>query len=116
MTDRLVVVDGNYRFYIQWELGGGEDMGAVLGEGGEKDYSGEAPTDRGDYEHWIACKTISEMSGIERDDKGFFFDSHSRALRGKQLANFSMKQDRPLPDWARKATEQGWKAPRGWKA
>lgn len=116
MADKLVTVYENYRFYVQWELDGGDDMGAVLGEGGSKDHSGPPPTERGNWEHWTATKTLSQLPGVEHDSKGFFFDSKSAADKARAAANLAMKQDRELPDWAKTALAAGWKAPKGWKA
>ena len=119
MADRLIIyAANNYFFYLQWEvrLEDGEiDLGAILCESAE-DGLGEPPADRGNWEHWIACKTVRELEGVVIDDRGAAFETQAQAKKALQAVKFALTQDRPLPEWAKTAIAEGWKAPKGWKA
>jgi hypothetical protein len=119
MADKLTIYAGNnYLFYLQWEveLDDGElDMGATLCEGA-RDGLGKPPTDRGDWENWMACKTVRELPNFQRDDRGAYFESRTEAQKALAVIKLAWKQDRPLPEWATKALAEGWKPPNNWKA
>lgn len=114
MKDRLVIQEQRGRFTIDWHLAEEGDVGGRLGQS-TIDGTGEAPTDRDDYEHWLASK-IAKESGAQRDHSGFFWDSHSEAQGVLRKIKEALKQDRPLPEWANIALTHGWKPPKGWKA
>lgn len=49
---------------------------------------------------------------------GFMWESKTKAIAALRRSRALLKQfrsDRPWPEWALKATEAGWKPPRGWK-
>lgn len=117
MADRLVVIERDYIFVIQWELDDGDDLGAILGDSSE-DGRGVAPADRGDWEHWAACKALLDMGVERRNGKSgvFFFETQSEANKALKAVKLALKQDRPLPEWAKTAIGEGWKPPKGWKA
>mgnify|MGYP003494096662 FL=1 len=115
MADQLVVdEDRRGYFRITWYLADEGEMGATLGDGGDIG-QGEAPTERADYEHWLACKTCHE-SGAARDGNGFHRESEKNARVVLRQIREALKQDRPLPEWAKTALAAGWKPPKGWKA
>lgn len=115
MADKLVVVERYSRYHIQWELDDGDDMGATLCES-SGDGIGPAPTNRDDWLHWIACKTVRELPGFSKSANGAMFDTEKEARNALRIVKEAMKQDRQMPDWAKQALENGWKPPKGWKA
>jgi len=119
MADKLIIYNANnHLFYLQWEveLDDGEiDLGATLCEN-KNDGLGKQPTDRGDWEHWMACKTVRELPNFQRDDRGAYFESQAEAKNALAIVKLALKQDRPMPQWAKTALAEGWKAPKGWKA
>lgn len=115
MADRLIVnKDRGGLFRVVWYLADEREMGATLGEVGDIG-QGEAPSDRSDYEHWLGCKTCHE-SGAARDGDGFYWESDKEARVALRQIREALKQDRPLPEWAKTALAAGWKPPKGWKA
>lgn len=115
MADKLVVFEKQYRFYIQWELDDGDDVGVTLGQYGG-DETANPPKDRENWLHWRATRAVKRMPEVERDSDGFFFDSNAKALGAIRVANAAMKQEREIPEWAKTAAAAGWTPPKGWKA
>ncbi len=115
MADKLVVVEEKYLYRIQWELDDGDDLGAYLCQS-EEDGVGEPPTERSDWEHWTASQAVRTSEGVTIDHIGARWDSQKQATAALRVAKEALKQDRPMPDWAKTALAEGWKPPKGWKA
>lgn len=118
MADRLVIQEDRGYFWIQWQLEDGE-LGACLGES-PSDGTGKPPKDRGNWEHWVANKTLRDL-GARRSSRGssssecFTFDERKEALDALRAVKQAMKSALPMPDWAVKAAAAGWTPPKGWK-
>lgn len=115
MADKLVVVEERYKYRIQWELDDGDDMGAYLCQD-NTDGVGDPPKDRNDWEQWVASHAARASEGVSFDHIGALWESEKLARAALRVAKEALKQERPLPDWAQKALEAGWKPPKGWKA
>ncbi len=115
MADKLVVVEEKYLYYIQWELDDGDDLGAYLCQN-KMDGTGEVPTDRQEWEHWTASGAVRNTEGGAFDFKGAYWESEKQAIAALRIAKEALKQERPMPDWAKTALAAGWKPPKGWKA
>jgi hypothetical protein len=115
MADKLVVVEEKFLYYIQWELDDGDDMGAYLCQDKE-DGTGDPPKERDEWEQWAASRAVRGAEGVAFDFKGAYWESEKLARAALRVAKEALKQERPLPDWAQKALEAGWKPPKGWKA
>jgi len=103
-------------WYMSWFDVEESDFGATLGEC-ITDGSGIEPTERGDLEHYIAVKTIASMfPDTQRTTRGWAWNSKREAMTTWKAIQQAMSQERPLPEWAQKALQEGWKPPKGWKA
>lgn len=103
-------------WYISWFDTEECDFGATLGEG-LTDGTGPTPEAREDWQHWVAAKTIREMfPDAERSNRGWSWSSRREAMLVWTAIKQAMSQDRPLPDWAKTALQEGWKPPNNWKA
>lgn len=109
-----MVTSERYLSRIIWYFPDEGEEGATIGED-PKAGLGDPPTDRDDWEDWCANKVAREANA-ERDRKGFFWDSAAAASAVLRQIREALKQDRPLPEWAKTALAEGWKAPKGWKA
>jgi hypothetical protein len=118
MKDKLVLECGNdYLWRITWHIADDDyGVGATLGEGTTSEWSGAAPKDREDWEHWAAQRAAFATAGVERDRNGFFWESAGEAKAAFRIVKEALKQERPMPEWATKALAEGWKPPKGWKA
>lgn len=104
----------DYEFGIGWLEDG--ECDAHLGQSTD-DGKGPAPKEREDWEWWIASKIMLEMGATRSDRRtAYVFDSRSAATAAMQRIKLEFSQERPMPDWAKKALAEGWKAPKGWKA
>lgn len=113
----LAIKEDHYLYRIAWFLPEDGDFGGVVGDTG---YSDEdlmtMPLE--DADCVLAYLAVSKIDGIQRDGDGFRFDSISEARAALRVAKAAIKAGatgRPIPDWAQKALQEGWKAPRGWK-
>ena len=116
MSEDVLMVSDAYRSdgdsYLAWFCDGEE--GGIIGDD-PKSGTGPEPTDRDDWETWIAAKLARE-SGAERDSRGFHWPSAKAAAAVLRLIKAAWKnRTTPLPDWAQKALAAGWKPPKGWK-
>jgi hypothetical protein len=116
MADRLIVEEERrHTCRIVWELDDGEETGGTLCQS-ESDGKGDPPKDRGDWEHWMASKVVREMPSTKYDSFGAYWDDFKQAKAALAVVNEALKQERPMPEWAKTALEAGWKPPKGWKA
>lgn len=116
MKDRLVIERNQDQTYtIDWYIPDECEMGGRLGQD-KNDGRGEPPKDREDYEHWLASKVAAQSTGVRRNRYGFFWDSRREVDAAMRQIKEALRQDRPLPEWAKKALAEGWKPPKGWRA
>lgn len=115
--DRLVVVNEDYRYYLQWHLAEEDDMGLSVGEVTGYDTEEDAPSDREEWENWIAHKVAQKSKGLMREGQcGYFYwDSKSQASLVLREIKLAWRVERDLPEWAKAALAAGWKPPKGWK-
>ena len=91
----------------------GEDEGARLGE--ESGNDGEVRAARTVLHELVNTNTgyvYLGRTGV------FLFEDQRTAAEAKRLVNaalWNMQNNKPLPDWARKAVAEGWSVPKGWK-
>lgn len=115
MKDKLIVDNIARGWRIVWELEDG-DIGADLNPA---DCKGKAPSsdeERGNWEHHVACETAGTTPEVLKDDRGFYWETEAQARRALRIIKEALKQDRPMPEWAKTALAAGWKPPKGWKA
>lgn len=113
--DRLAIFenrDGYTYYYIGWLCWDDEfgvDEGLRLGEGRNSEFA----------DHHAAEEAVKDMKdGREGEDGPFWWSSRSGAQKALKVAKEAAKlaaEKRPLPEWAKKALAEGWKAPKGWK-
>lgn len=116
MAGRFIVDEVRYlhAYAIGWSEDG--ECDAQLGQSAD-DGQGPEPTDRDDWEWWKASKVCIELGATRNVERGFFsFGSYAKAKEALTRIKLELQQERPLPDWATRALEQGWKPPKGWKA
>lgn len=113
MTAKLVIEEERYQFRIFWEED--DELGGNLCQD-KSDGEGPPPKEREDWEHWAASKAVRTSAGVQFDSIGAYWESKSAAQAALRIAKEALKQERPMPDWALKALEAGWKPPKGWKA
>jgi hypothetical protein len=104
---------GRDYFRIFWE--DGEDVGGHLCQD-KTDGEGPPPVDRDDWEHWCASRAVRTAPGVQFDSFGAYWETEKEALAALRIARaaLSQDQDRELPEWAKTAISQGWKAPKNW--
>lgn len=112
--DKLAIFEnrGGYTYYIGWLCWDdefGDDEGLRLGEGRNSEFA----------DHHAAEEAVKDMKdGREGEDGPFWWESRSGAQKALKVAKEAVKlaaEKRPLPEWAKKALAEGWKAPKGWK-
>jgi hypothetical protein len=115
---KLDVFEENYVYRIAWDDDG--CPGLYVGErrsNGLWKPSCPPPEDRDDWEIWMTEQAAAFLKPDGRDDhSGYFWESKSAALAALRTIKAALKQERPLPEWAKTALAHGWKAPKGWKA
>lgn len=115
--DQLMVVEDRegYRFRLQWWLAESEDMGLTLGEGGPNVNAAEV-----DPETAIAYGIVLKEENLERDSRGWYWESKTQAMSVLSKIKVAWKVEKankanqPWPHWAVQALEAGWKPPKGW--
>jgi len=115
--DKLMVVEGDYEYMLQWWLVEDDDMGLTIGEMQEKDLGSE-PEDREEWENWVAHQIAAKSDGVlpRRDGGAFTWDTKRGAEQALKQIKLTWKTKvRELPEWAKTALNAGWKAPKGWK-
>lgn len=111
--DRLSIFETRkgYVFYIGWlcwEDDYGDEEGLRLGEG-----TGTEDLD----DHRAAEQAVKDMKDGREESGAFFWESRSRAVKALKVAKEAIKNiEKPLPEWAKTAIAEGWKAPKGWKS
>lgn len=123
MADKLVLTEEKYKYRIQWEIHDedgvdGVDLGGYLCQD-PTDGAGQAPMEREEWEHWVASGAVRTTEGFNLDSPSAWWDwweSATHARAALRIAKEALKQERPMPDWAKTAIAAGWKPPKGWKA
>jgi hypothetical protein len=111
MADSISVECHKYRYFLQWYSDGEE--GAQLGE---TLYTPKQLEEATVENRWFISATIAvEKHGAERDSGGFHFETHAKANAALRVAKAAKNAKRAMPDWALKATAEGWKPPKGWQ-
>jgi hypothetical protein len=109
--DRLSIFEtrDGYVYYIGWlcwEDDYGDEEGLRLGEGDGADLD----------DHHAAEEAVKDMKDGREQGGVFFWESRSSAAKALKVAKEAIKnREHPLPDWAKTALAEGWKAPKGWK-
>lgn len=114
MGDRLFVEARGGVYRLRWFIEDDQEEAHALGEV-MSILSEPEPKERGVWEDWKAHQIVSEMKPA-RDRYGYFWDTKKDAEAVLRLVREALKQDRPLPEWAKTALAHGWKPPKGWKA
>jgi len=117
--DHLFITDGDHGQYrLQWYIAEYDDYGSIVGEGSPPEFV-ERDSDDEDalvnWECWKSHEVAAKSKGVQKDSGGFYWESKSLAQAALKLINAELKADRPLPEWAKTAIANGWKAPKGWK-
>ena len=104
-------------FRLAWYLPEDEDFGAYVGDRDvSKDTGGSDEDKKARWEISVADAAAAPFADGGKDMYGYRFDSEKRARLALLAANTSLlNSGAPMPEWAVKATEAGWKPPKGWK-
>jgi len=115
MAGRFIVDELRHGEYgIGWLEDG--DCDAHLGQSPD-DGDGPEPQEREHWEWWKASKIVLDMGAVRSSvSYAYVFDAKARADAALKRIKLELAQERPMPDWAKKALDEGWKAPKGWKA
>lgn len=115
MKDRLIINDEGPECYrIVWFLAEEGEHGAILGEGDEVGKEPNRDTERDDWESWKADEAAEALKA-DRDERGYFWPSRRLAKVALAQIESAVRQEVPWPDWAKTASLNGWKAPKGWR-
>ncbi len=101
---------------ISWFFPEEDDVGGSVGD--ELYTETDLKTlDASDVDATVAYLAVAKLAGIQRDARGFFWETDAAAKSALRVAKAAIKAgvDRPLPDWAQQALAAGWTAPKGWK-
>lgn len=117
--DKLVIVNNDYVYRIQWEVHDDDfddvDLGAILGEDNPLKYTDEGlkTCDPIEWENYKANLIAKKTKNVERDSHGFYWESLSDANATLKVIKLALKDksDKPLEDWEIKALAAGWKPP-----
>jgi hypothetical protein len=120
MAFKLFVYEERYLWRIAWADEDGEP-GLHVGDYPDQNWLKEAPVsgERDDWEIWVANRTAFQSfkdGHSNHDALGFFWESMREANAVLRQIKEALKQERPLPEWAKTALAAGWKPPKGWKA
>ena len=128
MADSIELNEQHGRFYLVWCVDG--DFGAQVGEGGlsqgavdDKLLHARRAGDQGDTEYWAVESCVASDVAIQRDERGYFWESATVATKALRAARAVLKMERlrvknketPWPEWALQAKAAGWTAPKNWK-
>jgi hypothetical protein len=108
---RLEWFEDAYTYFIAWADPDG--MGLALGEDADR------PDCSGDHK---AATEAARIATLQTFSVGYLgrleWESVSavkKALRAARAAVKAWRAELPMPDWALKATAEGWKPPKGWR-
>lgn len=116
MSAKLVIVDSDYVYRIQWSFDDDDDYGATLGERRYNDSDAQTCKPE-DWEHVVATIVAGRSSGVRRDGSaGYSWDSRSEASAALKAIKIALKAKagKPWPSWALTAKAEGWSPPKGW--
>jgi hypothetical protein len=114
--DYLTVIEDGHAHRVAWFVAEHCDIGLFVGDDFEADKEKECPTDKGDWECWVASHSAAPFSD-RSDSQGFVFDAAVSAKKALRAANEALLRGdkKPMPGWALKAKDAGWTPPEGWK-
>lgn len=103
-------------WYIAWWIPSDGGLGAFVGDSLE--FEDDATTEEERKERLemetanAAAKPFSSFTGAY----GYEFETEAKARKALAACTLALwSLDIPMPDWATKALEEGWKPPKGWK-
>ncbi len=116
---QLIVCEDRYEYYIAWYDPDDEfsEEGAALGENRlVREPSKSAKDFHAAWELWIAEKVAKE-SGAALVNGRYVWESRraAREVVAQIKTRWKLPPKQPLPDWAKRALNAGWKPPKGWK-
>jgi hypothetical protein len=113
----LDIDEQNEKFYIAWYLPEDGEFGAYCGDRALEEGSGETDDDKkAIWEINTADKAVKPFSCGNTNFQGFEFETLKQAKLALLAANTSLlNEGAPMPEWAIRASEAGWKPPKGWK-
>lgn len=111
--DRLAIQEDRYDYKIGWYLWDDEEFGLMLGRGTDsiEDAAETVAATK-------AIRANTELHPLNLDSTEWCWENRStaqKALRVAKAAIATMNAAKPMPEWAIKATAEGWKPPKGWK-
>jgi hypothetical protein len=115
---KIAVTNSNWSRHA-WALAWVLDDGELGGEIGEIHPSKLIDDDEDVLK--LAYEAAKPFADGHRPRHGFIFHTESRAKKAAAAVRAAFKADaakqagKPLPEWAQKASAEGWKPPRGWK-
>lgn len=116
MNDRLAIFECREGYGIVWVVDG-EDGAEV----GDFAWGQARPKDPDDVESWLVYHAAKPLADGRRSSRvGFRFSTKRRAnealraIRAALRADRDAQKNKPWPEWAVKAAEAGWRAPKGW--
>lgn len=126
MPDRLIIVECDARFHIQWliliqphRIQFGNILGANICPKDIDYMKGLIKrVSKASYLNHSAATVALYEAGAKLYPQGFLWDNLADAWAALDLAKAAVaaiQPDRPEPDWARTAKAAGWKPPKGWK-
>lgn len=120
MKDRLILSEytNGHQHRIAWFIVEHGEEGAVLGEDEytEADLAKCVGRRVGEWEHVAATIAVSKIAGVQHDRRGYYWESRKDASSALRAARAAIKDRsaKPWPEWAVKASAEGWKPPKGW--
>lgn len=105
---------------IAWDDGTGEPglyVGQAISENEVQEYikGKNLPEDREEWETVTADLVLQKADYVRGSHRAFTFESMNEARKALKLIKESLKHDRELPEWAKTAFANGFKAPKNWK-
>jgi hypothetical protein len=112
----LDIDESRYEIKIAWYLPDEGDFGLYLANESHSKWEGAEETN-------VAIDVLrdywkSKGWALPSEGRDFEFESRSQAKEALRLINarlFYLGENKPLPEWAKKALAEGWNPPKGWK-
>lgn len=114
----LAIDDSRDLIRIAWFGMEEEDFGLYVGEKVPEVQSPTPPTNKSDWETWVAHNTLAPFAKEDRGhNEEYLFRSMAIAKQAIKAGNEALHRGIgvPWPDWALKAQAAGWTPPTGWK-
>ena len=105
-------IDERYNgYFIGWYIREEGEYGYYLST---RSQDKEEPSNREDYECWLADRAAAPFADGETD-LGCFFETRTTARKALAAVKLAIKVKRDVPEWAETALAAGWKPPKNWK-